>query len=188
MNRRQSAIAITLALLAALSGWAVWQLRERDQPPTLVGPPRSDYFVEDYELIGFDESGKEAFWLRGPRLARHPQLGTLELEQPRLGMPAEPQRWLGEAERGWVSAEADRVRLIGAVQLRADAAADTGPMRLSADSLDLLPALNRAETDSAVTIEGPGSILRGRGLRADLARREVELLAEVTGRYEPIRR
>ena len=61
-------------------------------------------------------------------------------------------------------------------------------MRLSSDSLDLLPDANRAETDAAVTIEGPGSILRGRGMRADLSTRDVELLAEVTGRYEPIRR
>ena len=36
-----------------------------------------------------------------------------------------------------------------------------------------------------VTVTGPGSILRGRGLRADLDAQRVELLAEVTGRYEP---
>ena len=188
MSTRQITAAVVLALLALLTGWAVWQLREADAPPSLIGPPRSDYFVEDYELIGFDEAGKEAFWLRGPRLARHPQLGTLELEQPRLGMPAEPQRWRGRAERGWVSAEADRVRLIGDVELRSSPQPDQGVMRLTADSLDLLPEASRAETDSAVTIEGPGSILRGRGLRADLSTRDVELLAEVTGRYEPIRR
>lgn len=188
MSTRQSMAIAVLALLAALTGWAVWQLRDRDLPPALTGPPRSDYFVEQYELISFDDTGAEAFWLRGPRLARHPQLGTLELEQPRLGMPAEPQRWQGRAERGWVSAGADRVRLIGAVELRSNPRPGFGVMRLSSDSLDLLPDANRAETDAAVTIEGPGSILRGRGMRADLSTRDVELLAEVTGRYEPIRR
>ncbi len=188
MSSRQSIAIAVLGLLALLSGWAVWQLRERDLPPALTGPPRSDYFVENYELISFDEQGAEAFWLRGPRLARHPQLGTLELEQPRLGMPAEPQRWQGRAERGWVSADADRVRLIDAVELRSNPRPGYAVMRLRADSLDLLPEANIAETDSAVTIEGPGSILRGRGLRADLSSRDVELHSEVTGRYEPIRR
>jgi lipopolysaccharide export system protein LptC len=188
MTPRQVAAAAVLAVLAALTGWAVWQLRDRESPPALVGPPRSDYFVEDYELIGFDEAGQEAFWLRGPRLARHPQLGTLELEQPRLGMPAESERWRGRAARGWVSAKADRLRLLGAVELRNTPVPGYDPMRLLTDSLDLLPDANRAETDSAVTIEGPGSILRGRGLRADLSTRDVELLSEVTGRYEPIRR
>jgi lipopolysaccharide export system protein LptC len=188
MNQRQTLALLILSVLALLTGWAVWQLRERDTPPSLIGPPRSDYFVEQYELISFDEAGNEAFWLRGPRLARHPQLGTLELEQPRFGMPAEPQRWRGRSDRGWVSADADRVRLIGAVELRSTPHPEQGVMRLTGDSLDLLPEVNRAETDDAVTIEGPGSILRGRGLRADLASRDVQLLSEVTGRYEPIRR
>ena len=188
MSARQAVAVAVLAFLALLTGWGVWQLRDRDLPPVLTGPPRSDYFVENYELISFDAQGVEAFWLRGPRLARHPQLGTLELEQPRLGMPAEPQRWQGRAERGWVSADADRVRLIGAVELHSAARPAQGVMRLTTDSIDLLPDENRAETDSAVTIQGPGSILRGRGLRADLSSRDVELLAEETGRYEPIRR
>ncbi|MCK7593403.1 LPS export ABC transporter periplasmic protein LptC [Pseudomarimonas salicorniae] len=188
MSARQSLLVVVLAVLALASGIAVWQLRERESPAALVGPPRSDYHVENFELISFDEGGEEAFWLSGPRMARHPQLGTLELEQPRLGMPSEPQRWRGRAERGWVSADADRVRLIGNVELRSDVDPGEGVMRLSTDSLDLLPDEDRAETDAAVTVQGPGSILRGRGLRADLGTREVQLLSEVTGRYEPIRR
>lgn len=188
MNPRQLLAAIVLALLAALSGWAVWQLRERDTPPELLGPPRSDYFVEEFELITFDAAGNESFWVRGPRLSRHPELGTLDIEQPRLGMPGGDQRWMGRADRGWVSADADRLRLLGAVDLRSVPAAGEPATRLLTDAIDLLADVRRAETDAAVTVEGPGSILRGRGLRADLASRDVELLAEVTGRYEPIRR
>ncbi|GIX35473.1 MAG: hypothetical protein KatS3mg126_1252 [Lysobacteraceae bacterium] len=188
MSRGRLAALLVLAGLAAVTSWLVWQLRADEGPPELVGPPRSDYQLEDYELIAFDEQGAESFWVRGPRLARHPELGTLELEQPRLGMPAPPRQWRSRADRGWVSADADRIRLLGAVELQDEAAPAGTRVRMTTEALDLLPRENRAETGHAVTIEGPGSILRGRGLLADLSQRRVQLLSEVTGRHEPARR
>lgn len=185
MSEAQRLALVLLVLAAAVTGWLVWQLREDEEPPQLVGPPRSDYFVDQFELIAFDEAGAEAFSLRGPRLSRHPQLGTIEIEQPRVRLPGEGQGWQGRSDRGWISAEGDRVRLLGGVDLRGPAARGDLPMRLRSSAIELLPRENRALSDETVTITGPGSILRGRGLRADLDAKRVELLAEVTGRYEP---
>jgi lipopolysaccharide export system protein LptC len=185
MSSAQRLAAVLLALAAALSSWLLWQLREEDGPPQLVGPPRSDYHVDQFELLAFDEAGAEAFSLRGPRLSRHPALGTFDIEQPRLRLPGEGEGWQGRAERGWISADATRVRLTGNVDLRGGAPRRGGALRLRSEELELLPRENRALSAQPVTVTGPGSILRGRGLRADLDAKRVELLAEVTGRYEP---
>jgi len=185
VSASQRLALVLLALAAAVTGWLVWQLREEDAPPQLVGPPRSDYFVDQFELIAFDEAGAESFSLSGPRLSRHPQLGTIEIEQPRLRMPGEGQGWQGRSDRGWISAEGDRVRrcILPVGIHRASVRSRRHPVRSS--EIELLPRENRALSSETVTITGAGSILRGRGLRADLDAKRVELLAEVTGRYEP---
>ena len=66
--------------IALATGWWAWQLQEKEAPPPFVGPPRSDYAVDQFELIAFDDAGAESFSLRGPRLARHPELGSFDVE------------------------------------------------------------------------------------------------------------
>lgn len=190
MNERRQPIIIALLLLAVtITGWWAWSLRQREQPAPLVGPPRSDYQVEQFELLAFDELGKESFSMRGPRMARHPTLGTLDIEEPRLRAPdSKNQVWTGRAERAWVSRDGDRLRLLDKVELRGPTTAERVPMRLRGEQLDFLPKTDQVESDDWVTITATGSILRGKGLKADLASRHVELLSEVTARYEPTAR
>lgn len=190
MNEQRQPLLIAVLLLAvALTGWWVWTLREREEPAPLVGPPRSDYQVEQFELMAFDEAGAESFSLRGPRLSRHPYLGTLDIEQPRLRMPDQDGAlWQGRSTRAWVSREADLVRMLGAVELVGPRPEGETPLRFRSELLELLPKENKARTELAVTVTGPGSILRGTGMRAELDARRVELLSEVTARYEDIAR
>ena len=181
-----------LAVLAAVSGWLLWQLRERDAAPVMVGPPRSDYSLEDFQLVALDAAAQESFLARGPRLSRHPQLGTIDIEQPRFSFPqndAAPGMapWTSRAERAWVSRDGSELRLSGAVALRGPANDPQAPM-LVTERLTVFPRDDRVETDAAVTVTEPGSILRARGLRAELDTRRVELLSEVRIRHEPPRR
>jgi LPS export ABC transporter protein LptC len=74
--------------------------------------------------------------------------------------------------------------------MRGDVAFDGPPdpagqrIQLRTSELTVLPKLNQVRNESAVTITGPGSILRGRGLRAELDTRRFKL-SQVTGRYAP---
>ena len=52
---------LILFLVAAVTGWMVWQLRGRDEVPPLYGPPRSDYVLIDYELVALDETEKPKY-------------------------------------------------------------------------------------------------------------------------------
>jgi lipopolysaccharide export system protein LptC len=62
--------------------------------------------------------------------------------------------------------------------------ANGGRIELRTQDLTVLPEQNEVRTDAAVTVTGPGSILRGRGLRADLDARRFRL-SKVTGTYAP---
>jgi lipopolysaccharide export system protein LptC len=174
-----------LALLAATSSWLVWQLRKEHEPPPLYGPPRSDYVLLQYELTALDDNGKESFRVSGPALARHPHLGTLNLEEPRFLFPdSEGKPWNARAGSAWVAKDGSEVRLSTAVEF--DGPPNDAGQRIEVRTAELsvLPKQNQVNSAAAVTLTGPGSILRGRGLHADLDARRFQL-SQVKGEYAP---
>mgnify|MGYP006193663695 CR=1 FL=1 len=184
MMQPRVAVVVVLALLAALSGWWLYQLQRKDTTPGLVGPPRSDYSIEQFQLVALDEQGNEAFSAEGPRLARHPFLGSLNIESPRMRFPdSDGAMWSTRADAGFVSEDGELVRLQGNVRVQGPAAGDVEPIVLESPLLNIHPAGNRIATPSAVVLRGPGSILRGRNLDADLDTRRFDL-DHLTGRYD----
>ena len=186
MNLRPLGL-VALVLLALASSWLALRLSRDDAPPPLVGPPRSDYVLTDFELVALDQDGKESFVASGPLLTRHPFLGTLDIDQPRFRVPdGEGGTWLARARDGWVQSDASQVRLLGDVWVTSpDSGA--GPTELRSELVDIFPRERRLATTDPVTITAPGSILRAVGMRADLQTRYVELLSEVRARHEPPR-
>ena len=181
----RSLAGVVLFLLAALSGWWVWRLQADAAPPPLVGPPRSDYLLHDFSLIALDADGRESFAASGPRLTRHPGLGTLDVEQPRFSSPdANGDVWNSRAQRAWVSRDGSEVRLLGNAEVIGPAPAAGDPIRMVSDLLVLFPRTRLIETDLPVTVTEPGSILQGSSLRADIDARRVQL-TQVRIQHEP---
>jgi lipopolysaccharide export system protein LptC len=176
---------VVLLLLALATGWMVWKLRVVEAPAPLYGPPRSDYLLVDYELVSLDDAGAEAFRVSGPRLARHPHLGTLEVEQPRFLFPdSKGGRWNARADRAWVAQDGNELRLIDNVEFDGPPSEAGGRIEVRTSRLSVLPEQNVISNEVPVTVTGPGSILRGRGLRAEMDTRRFQL-SQVTGRYAP---
>jgi lipopolysaccharide export system protein LptC len=174
-----------LVVVAGATGWMVWQLRGSDEPEPLYGPPRSDYLLMDFELVSLDEQGVEAFRVSGPMLARHPHLGTLDAKEPRFLFPdSAGGRWNASARDAWVSQRGDELRMNGAVEFDGPPDAAGERIEVRTEALTVRPRENTLSNEVPVTITGPGSILRGRGLRGDMNARRFQL-SEVNGRYAP---
>ena len=177
--------AAVLFIVAIASGLALWRLYRADEPEALTGPPRSDYFLVDFELVSLDDHGKEAFRVTGPLLSRHPSLGTISIEQPRFLFPVQAtQSWTARADHAWASAAGDELRLDGDVALDGPPEAGQGPLAFRSDSLSVYPKERRAASEEMVVFTSAHSILSGRGFRADMQTRRFQLLNEVTGHYE----
>lgn len=174
-------LVLALLVLAAIGSaiW-VWQLRGDEELPALMGPPRSDYLLYDFDLIALDEAGKESFSASGPRLTRHPNLGTLDIEAPRFSSPDSNGRvWTGTAKRAWVNKEGTELRMLGDARVSGPAAEDVAPTLLRSEALSVFPREHRVDSDVAVTVTEPGSILSAIGMRANLDAQQVELLSDV---------
>lgn len=177
---------LTLVLLAGalISGWSLWNQRIEPESAPATGD-RSDYVLHDFELVALDGSGKESFILRAPKLARTPGDRTMSLNTPLFLLPDKRGRyWEVRSNTGWVSAEGDEVRLRGNVRTTSPKQ-DLRPTALNTEQLNVFPDDNRATSTAVVTITQPGSILRGRGLEADLDTKRYRLLSEVHQRYVP---
>lgn len=181
-------LIIALLLAAIASGWSAWKQRA-ETPASDAGSGRSDYVLEDFELVSLDDAGLEAFTLRAPHLQRNPVDDTMSLREPVFLLPEgrADLYWDLSAATGWISADSSEMRLDGDVVAVSDPAGDRA-MRMETDALQVFPEQRRARTDAAVTITQPGTTMRGTGMEADLAGKRFQLTSQVQARYVPTRR
>jgi lipopolysaccharide export system protein LptC len=180
-------ITLLLLLGALLSGWAVWNQHKKEaQPTALVG--RSDYMLEQFELIALNKQGKESFTLRAPRLVRDPSVKTMDIAAPVFVIPpgeeSDGGTWEVRARNGWVSADGDELRLRDDVT-GTSTGRSGGPTTMKTEELNVYPEAQRAVAPGQVVISQPGSILSGRGLQLNLASKQYSFKSEVRHRYVP---
>lgn len=179
---------LVLLVAAIASGWSAW--RQRAEPvATTSGSDRSDYVLEDFQLVALDRGGRESFTLTAPWLQRSPVDGSLALREPVFELPEQDGAyyWDLRAATGWISPDSDEMRLEGDVVAVSDPEGGRG-MRLDTASLQVFPDQRRASTGAAVTITQPGTTMRGTGMEADLAGKRFQLTSKVQTRYVPTRR
>jgi lipopolysaccharide export system protein LptC len=191
---RRLPVAIVLLVLAAITGWAVWTQRPRDDGKARANA-RSDYVLTRFEAIVLDKQGQESFTIRAPRLARNPGDQTMTLETPLFLIPAVPAPgqppsreagWEVRANTGWVSAGGDELRLTGNVTAKSVDTRDK-PVVMATQQMNVFPDTNRATAPGTVTVTQPGSILSGQGMDALLDSKRIRFSSKVKMHYVPSR-
>lgn len=180
-------LALLLLVGALFSGWSAW-LQQDEMTPEAAETQRSDYVLHDFELVTLDAEGKESFSLKAPSLQQTPGASTMELTAPVFLMPDQHgSHWEIRSKTGWVNEKSDEIRLRGDVVANSPMGA-TRPTVVNTEELDVFPQQNLATSPAVVTITGPGSTMRGTGMRAHLSDKRVELLSKVKLSHEPNRR
>lgn len=182
-------VSLLLLVIAAISGWSLWSKRNAPSETVAAAGGRPDYVLHDFTLVALDAQGRETFTLRAPKLARDPGTETLEIVTPLFLIPpregsSNGDAWQVRADTGWVSAEGDELRLRGAVKAESDGSTEV-PVTITTEQLSVFPEADRVTSPVAVTINRPGSILRGDGLEVNLASKQYTLQSEVRSRYVP---
>lgn len=174
---------------AAVSAWSLWNQRDRDASGAVTSG-RSDYVLNDFEMVALDAGGHESFTLRAPKLVRDPGAKTLDITTPLFLIPprtgSSGDAWEVRALKGWVSAAGDELRLRGKVDATSAGVADA-PIAIKTEQLNVFPETSRINSAVAVSINRPGSILRGHGLDVDLDTKLYTLRSKVRSHYAPTR-
>ena len=186
--RTRPVIAVALLAIAVFSGLAVWELRPREKPKSTASD-RSDYTLENFDLVTLDEKGLESFTVKAPHLERDPKGKTLTLRTPTFSFPdKDGGRWVTTSREAWVADRAVEVRLIDDVLMLGPPDRLGDRTRFVTGHLQIFPKKNLAQTEDEVTVTRSDSILTGTGMRADMQTHQIDLLSAVKGRYAPRRR
>ena len=179
-------LTVVLAAAAVLAAIAIWNqnnhLRTRG-----AAEYRPDYVLTDFTMVSLDDDGKEALTVSAPQLRRNPDTQAMDLDSPTFLFPDNNNhRWRATAKTAWISAKGEQVKLRGDAVIDSPVG-DPQQGRIASPTLDVFTqkGKERATTQDAVVITKPGTIMRGRGLDADLNQDRVVLHNEVRIQYAP---
>jgi lipopolysaccharide export system protein LptC len=185
MNSRQMLLAVMLAIAVLTTGWMLLRERERNAPPNFSGPPRSDYQLENFQLASYDESGQLSFQLESPRLTHDDARSAFHVDAPVFKFyNRDGKAWNATSKRAQIGTRDKKVEMRDDVRVTQANGGAQGKFVLTTQALDADTIIKRLTSDVTVTVQRPGSILRGVGMVANLDTRRFDLAAAVRGRFE----
>ena len=153
---------------------------------TLPAPatmPQAELTIEQPHWMLFDTEGHISRQLHATRLERWSGEDGARLFEPRLQLNDSQRRtWLAQARRGRVDTDDTSLLLEQQVVLRREQTAH-GPV-IRTGRLRIAQHGDSIETDDAVVLDAGSWHFTSNGLRTDLGKQRLELLARVRGIHE----
>jgi len=134
------------------------------------------------EIIQTGADGKPLYRLQAARIAQPVPQGTIYLTDPVLHyQPPAANPWVLQAQAGQLPQSAHSADLRGAVRADGKPSGSARLMHISTDSLHVDMQTQVATTPDVVHVRWAGSLLKGRGLHANMKTGEFELMENVSG-------
>jgi lipopolysaccharide export system protein LptC len=183
----RTGIIIVVLILVAFLSWRFKQSESVDA--SVAGEPvhQPDFFLANFRIRQFGETGLLRYRLDGQRLERFPSDERTLIDQPSMVLHDDGgPTWRITADNGEASTEAlDEIRLQGDVEISRDAAAtQRPPLRVTTASLLFKPKTEFVQSKNTITLVQPGARLVADSLEGNLQEGQFEL-RNVKGRYEP---
>jgi lipopolysaccharide export system protein LptC len=186
MNLRFLGLFITLALIVSLTAWLQNTADiPQDNTPAISDRHTTDFYMEAYDATVMDERGQPSHRIISPKLVHFADDDTTELETPYMTMYREKgQPWKISAKRGWIAAKNEHILLSGDVLINRSKGPVNEAMTLETERLRIRPDDDYAETDTKITMRTEKQRTVANGMRAYLAKGQIQLLDKVKTRYE----
>jgi LPS export ABC transporter protein LptC len=138
--------------------------------------------MEKFAVTAMDATGKPQYHLQAEGMMHYADDDSSEFLQPRVESIAENSTHMRlEGERGWMAAQGDEIRLLGAVRIEGFA---KQPFKLLTRDVSFKPDANVAETAAAAELTSAGLRVSTVGMRVHIDQQRVQFLAKVHGRYD----
>ncbi len=145
-----------------------------------------DYYMTQFEATALNLNGKPAHKLYADKMQHYPDDDSATLDKPHLMLfRSEEEFWDIRAETGLVSNGGASLFLQGEVIIMRVNATHSPPLQLYTSDLTVRPDDKIVETAAPVTIKDGRGVTTAVGMWADLNQRQVKLLSNVRGVYEP---
>jgi len=176
---------LLLLALALLSFWLERTLHEEQKHPALRRHD-PDFLVENFKLTKFDAAGAPEATLAAAKMLHYPDDDSTELLAPRIVQSKTNQpRLTLSADRGALSHDGEEIFLYGNVLLLREAGASHSEARMHTSFLHVVSAKSLVRTDREVTVTESERQLQARGMEYRNDTRQLQLRAQVRGRFAP---
>lgn len=185
-NRLRYLLILTIVVVvASLSSWLLRSVEERFVKGPEVVSRSPDYFMENFTATALNTGGEADYTLQASYLAHYPHNDSVLMRKPFMAVFRDDLTpWSMRADEGLVTEHGRFVELGGAVTLQRGKTARHPLLTLNTRDLRIDTRLKTAETEAEVEITQPGTRIRARGMRIDIASGSLELLANAEARYD----
>lgn len=186
MADTHTALNMTLLLAAAAASWAVF-FRAGETPTTQQEPPHAGigYYATEARLSATDDQGLVRYRVAADSVEQQPRDGSVTLREVTIHYdPPEGRPWELRSDAGSMPPDGKIVTLTGNVVAETQAGG-APPATIRTDYLKFDAASDVVTTNREVLLDYAGNRVRAIGMRAELAREHIELLAQVRGSYAP---
>ena len=164
--------------------------------PLVMQDIRADYYLEEFTTRRFDDAGQLEYVLTGETLSHYPADDRAEIVSPRVRMRDAGTIWAMSASGGRFTRGPDVVTLLDDVVLERtssprqgstgeqDVATHATGITLRTSNLRIALDSRDVSTVDPLVIESAGMRLSAVGLQSSMQAGKLELLSNVTGRYE----
>ena len=178
-----------ITILALLSGWLLFTVESSLRNTAQQDQHVPSLYIDNFLATRTNLHGFREYTLSAPHLIQLPDQQGTWVEQPTVEIFSDDQQqeWLIDAERGWIAADNQIIRLEDAVNLNRPASDDKPPLSISTRQVMIYPERAELQTDAPVLAETPNGVLSATGLKAYWHEEQMELLSDVRGSYVPLK-
>lgn len=185
VNRGNLLVVAVVLVLAVISLWLRGQVREAAPEGVEAKVPHiPDFTIENFEAVAMDVNGQPRQRLVAPRLLHYADDKTATVDQPHVTIyNAVTPPWQIDAERGWLSADGNTLRLSGEVIAERERDAVNEAIRIDTRDVDVDLPTDVAVTEAESLIVADSGVTESVGMRARFAENRLFLKERVRGRY-----
>ncbi len=185
INRSNMLIFSTMLILGLVGLWLSGQIRDVAPEETVVEVPHiPDFTIEHFEAVAMDVNGKPRQRMTAPKLLHFADDGTASVENPIVIVyNDDTPPWQIEAERGWLSADANTLLLIDEVTAIREGDVDNEAIRIDTTDVEVDLVDDVATTDAKARIVSDSSVTESIGMRARFAENRLFLKQHARGKY-----
>jgi lipopolysaccharide export system protein LptC len=145
-----------------------------------------DAVMENFSAVSMNEQGVPHFIMNAKKLLHYPDDDSTTLEMPRLtSLSADRPAIHTVAKRGFISSKGDELFLYDNVEVLREASAEQSELTLQTEYLHIIPELDLAKTNRAVTVVDAHNTLHATGLIMDNKAHTLKLLSHVKSVHVP---
>ncbi|MFN3235015.1 MAG: LPS export ABC transporter periplasmic protein LptC [Gammaproteobacteria bacterium] len=179
-------INIALLVLVLLTCWILWFTGKTAPTHNKQSPYATDAFMSQVEIKQFSTTGQVKYHMTTPQLNHIPHQNSTHMQTPHFAIyDANGTAWLITADDGQATNGNDVIHLKGHVRIHHDATKNDKETTLLTTEATYFPEKHFAQTDKNIKMLQPGTILKAKGMTADMNKSTIKLLSNVQGEYTP---